>query len=81
MDLDIDFDGFINTNFLPYFQYKEELYGMNDLSVKLRLSFNGLELFLNEDCIIRTNHKSKYGYITFNGINFKLRQFYKKLLV
>ena len=37
---------FINTNFLLYFQYKEELYGRNYFPVKLRLSFDSLELFL-----------------------------------
>ena len=69
---------FINTDFWPELRENTDSYKRYDLSVKQKLPFNGLEIFLNASNLTETSDNSRFRGITSDGDNFKLRQFYGK---
>ena len=67
---------FVNTNFWPELRENTDSYSRFDLSVKQKLTAEGLEVFLNASNLTKTSDVSRYRGISAQNDNIKLQQNY-----
>ena len=73
-------DVFVNTNFWPSLRQNTDAYRRWDLSMKQKLPYEGLELFLNISNLTETSDVSRFRGVTSSGDNLQLEQYYGRTM-
>ena len=73
-------DVFVNTNFWPSLRQNTDAYRRWDLSMKQKLPYEGLELFLNISNLTETSDISRFRGVTSSGDNLQLEQYYARTI-
>ena len=73
-------DVFVSTNFWPSLRQNTDAYRRWDLSMKQKLPYEGLELFLNINNLTETSDVSRFRGLTSSGDNLQLEQYYGRTM-
>ena len=73
-------DVFVSTNFWPALRQNTDAYRRWDLSMKQKLPYEGLEVFLNASNLTETSDISRFRGSTSSGDNLQLEQYYGRTI-